>query len=151
MTDENEDVLDDVDFDFSLIDEVEDIIDDEETSTIPCARPKQCLISFLTCVDMDEPYEFIYPGTRTQAMKYIHAMRVELSRMREKVRKLGKRNIQFKVRIVSIVLMPNETAIKASLPAVPFQQVTLMRTQQKANNEEPLDESVLSALTDTGE
>ena len=135
-----EEVLNDINFDMSLFGEDEEAELKTVEQEIPVQRlkPKVQLLHFLTDVKMDEEYDFRFAGTVAEAKSYIHAMRVELSRLRDKVRKLGKRNIVFSVVVVSVV---KEGLFNNYI-------ITLKRTQNKENSAEPIANAVLSALTE---
>ena len=140
-TPENLNVLDDVDFDFSAIVEKPIATDTTEsasrTTIIPRIKPKQQMINFLTSVKMDEEFNFSFGGNLEAAKDYIHAMRVELSRLRGKARNLGKRNIVFRIVIVSII------------PQQVFNGyiITIKRTQQPISAPAEIQADVLDALT----
>lgn len=136
-----DEVLNDIDFDMSLFDEdaeAETVIVKNQEAPVQRLKPKVQLLHFLTDVKMDEEFDFRFVGSIAEAKAYIHAMRVELSRLRDKVRKLGKRNIVFSVVVVSVV---KEGLFNNYI-------VTLKRTQNKENTAEPIAEAVLDALTE---
>jgi len=137
-----EEILSDIDFDMSLFEEDAETESDvletaKQTASIQRLKPKVQLLHFLEDVKMDEEFDFRFVGSMPEAKAYIHAMRVELSRLRDKVRKMGKRNIVFSVVVVSVI---RENASGNLL-------ITLKRTQQKENTAAPISSAVLDALT----
>lgn len=59
--------------------------------------PKDTLIKFLREAVLYEPYSFQISGSQKFANDFIHRMRVELSRLRTKVRERGQVPKQFKI------------------------------------------------------
>jgi len=62
--------------------------------------PKRKLISFLQKADMDVDYDFIVDIPNSEALAFVHRMRVELSRLREKVRQRNRVPKSFKMLFV---------------------------------------------------
>lgn len=135
-----EDVLEDVDFDFSAFDADEDLpVKASMQDRQAFEKPKDCLIKFLTSTKLDEHYTFTYAGTKEEAKKYTHNMRVELSRLRDKIRKMGKQNIHFKFVVVSVFSFQHEETGYSKT------RITIMRTVKKQPVEN-LPTSVIDAL-----
>lgn len=63
---------------------------------------KQRVIDFVTKTDMEECYTFVYDGNKEAAEKFVHRMRVELSRLRKMLKSRGRKTALFKVLIVKM-------------------------------------------------
>lgn len=67
------------------------------------SEPAQHVLE-LAKLDEDGELRFYYVGDEEQAKKYIHRMRVELSRMRNEIRKGNKIPVRFKMIVVKVEL-----------------------------------------------
>ncbi len=61
------------------------------------SEPAKKLIDFLKNAEFDKPYIFIAPVNIKDAEKFVHKMRVQLSRYRNRVREKGRIPRHFKV------------------------------------------------------
>jgi hypothetical protein len=71
----------------------------EETSKV---RPSEHLMNFVKHTQTNPEYAFTVPGSLYTTKKYIHNMRVELSRWRSRIINQGKKPIFFKIFCLSI-------------------------------------------------
>ena len=82
--------------------------------------PKRKLISFLKDSELDKEFKFSVDIPVAEALYFVHRMRVELSRFREKVKKLSRTPKHFKMLYISAVADGNNRCIitlKKSLSA----------------------------------
>lgn len=94
----------DADFSESLND-IDDFLNVENSSM----HPKTCLIEFIKTAEDNKPYPITIKGNEDLARKFIHRMRVELSRFRNELRELGRIPKQFRVITHEIIENNNQT------------------------------------------
>lgn len=64
------------------------------------SAPKVKLLDMVRTRKLTEPYEFEIEGSETDAKNFVHRMRVELGRFREKIRDAGRTPKQFKMLVM---------------------------------------------------
>lgn len=68
---------------------------------------KARVIDFVKTTGLGEQYSFEFEGSESDARKYVHNMRVHLSRMRDIVRSAGGTVLPFKMKLISIERIEN--------------------------------------------
>lgn len=99
------------------------------------SEPVRILHEFIKTTDMEQEFDFIC--SEANVTRYLHRMRVELSRMREFVRAQGKKPKEFKLIHVKTVVQDNKIA-----------HVTIKKSLSRSPVMNMLSPLVLDALTD---
>jgi hypothetical protein len=92
------------------------------------SQAKQMMINFLKGTRETSEFKFKLVGDDADAKKFVHRMRVELSRMRDTVKDSGRVPKEFKMRLVSIEIGVESAMGKAITKAT----VTLQKQEGKA-------------------
>lgn len=104
----------------------------EKQLTLPKQRVKEfCKTGY------EEPFVFEYRGTKSDAEKFIHKMRVELSRLRGKVREQGYIPTPWKMILISIEEI---TKLDENKQSSKLCRVTLKKTKKGVQALEDLSE-----------
>ena len=69
------------------------------------------MIDFIRQSKLDVPYEFTLKGSKADAERFVHRMRVELSRMRDLVKLQGRTPKHFKMMFKEIIVEGDKTRI----------------------------------------
>lgn len=98
---------------------------------------KAQVIKFVKDTKLGGEYSFEIEGTEADARKYIHNMRVHLSRLRIMVRGYGKTVLPFKMKLVSIERV-NGTDTKSAIPLFQRPPIRQKVTLQKSDYDSEL-------------
>jgi len=93
---------------------------------------KKELINFLTKCEMETEYRFKIKGDEQDAEIFVHRMRVELSRLRQKVRARGRIPKVFKMCYVDAVYDTKENTT----------EITLLKTEGTGGTNELIDDLI---------
>ena len=106
------------------------------------SAPKLKLIEFIKTAKEGDEFEFTL-SMNTNAEKFVHRMRVELSRLRSKLIEMGKVASHFKMMLEKIEV---KTGLDANNKPYKYQVVTLKRTTSANDVTQEVSEA-LAALT----
>lgn len=79
------------------------------------SEPKRRLIEFIRDAKLDKEYQFEITGTVTDAKKFVHRMRVELTRFRNQVIAQGRTVKQFKVHHIKSEVIDGGKKVRITL------------------------------------